>query len=311
MSVPASVARMKVRLGRLDTLSQLQGMEICSRASVALSRGAAGAAVRRIDETRPETWEFGGFSMHGEDGVLDVLTSKLLAPERTFIEIGAADGLANCTAWLAIARNNAGLMIEADPDLATKSKVAMETLGRIAVHCAQSYVTAENVGVTLKLARSKTPDVLSLDIDGMDYWVAKSVLDSGVLPKIIVVEYNSTFGPDAAVTVPYSKSFDRTTAHESWCYYGASVQAFRKLFGANGYDFVAVDTMGVNSFFVHKDAFPAGFAESVVGSRFRNNNADLNPLMRPAVDEVGDLALPAREWKWQYERIKHLPVVEV
>ena len=58
-----------------------------SRASYGSSRGAAGAAVRVLDPLVPITWEFGGFSQHGEDGIIDHLCSQMLAPNRFFFEI--------------------------------------------------------------------------------------------------------------------------------------------------------------------------------------------------------------------------------
>ncbi|MHB1589856.1 MAG: hypothetical protein ACYCUL_09610, partial [Metallibacterium scheffleri] len=88
-------------------------LEDRQRIAIALAKGARMAA-RRIDPGDPASWEFAAFSQNGEDGVLDVLRSQLRECNRTFLEIGASDGIDNNTAWLAIAEKYGGLMIEGD-----------------------------------------------------------------------------------------------------------------------------------------------------------------------------------------------------
>ena len=90
------------------------------------------------------------------------------------------------------------------------------------------FITKDNVNNIIK--RIKVPKklgLLSLDIDGVDYWVLKelSVLD----PSIIICEYNSLFGQKKSVTVPYKKNYIRTVEHYSNLYYGASIKAFINL----------------------------------------------------------------------------------
>ncbi len=65
--------------------------------------------------------------------------------------------------------------------------------------------------------------LLSVDIDGNDYWVLERI--DVVSPRILIVEYNSTFGPDLAVTVLYDPGFVRGEQHASWLYWGASLAA--------------------------------------------------------------------------------------
>jgi len=106
--------------GRIDRISiQAQLLAIRSRVEMCLARAAATAAVRSIDRLDPETWEFSGFSQHGEVGIIDYLSSKMESRNAFFVEIGAADGLENCTAWLAVAQSYGGLMVEGSTQLAT------------------------------------------------------------------------------------------------------------------------------------------------------------------------------------------------
>ena len=76
-------------------------LEDRQRINIALSKGAL-MGMRRIDLQRPATWEWSCFSQNGEDGIIDVLCSQLLESNRYFLEIGAADGIENNTAWLAV-----------------------------------------------------------------------------------------------------------------------------------------------------------------------------------------------------------------
>ena len=56
-------------------------------------------------------------------------------------------------------------------------------------------------------------DLLSIDIDGMDYWVWEAV--SACSPRVVAIEYNWLFGAERAVTIPYSSEFDLECDRES------------------------------------------------------------------------------------------------
>jgi hypothetical protein len=69
----------------------------------------------------------------------------------------------------------------------------------------------------------------------------------------VIIEYNSHFGADFAITVPYKSDFDRTREHYSHLYFGSSLQALCLLAEKRGYQFVGSNSAGVNAFFVHKE----------------------------------------------------------
>ncbi|HRE31753.1 MAG TPA: hypothetical protein PLD88_07265, partial [Candidatus Berkiella sp.] len=130
----------------------------------------------------------------GEDGIIDYLCTQIIEPNRYFVEIGAADGLENNTAWLAIARKFSGLMIEGSPQLAQRAANAIPQYN-LGVKVLNAFVTQNNVKALLQECLYQDPDVFSLDIDGMDYYVLQAMLQAGFCPKMIVVEYNAAFGP--------------------------------------------------------------------------------------------------------------------
>jgi hypothetical protein len=179
------------------------------------------------------------------------------------------------------------------------------------VHIINRFVEPECVPSLLKMCPHKEPDVFSLDIDGIDYHVARRVLEMGFRPKIWIVEYNSAFGPDRAVTVPYSPAFSRWSGDQSGLYYGCSISGWRRLFLSHNYHFVTVESSGCNAFFIDPAAFSTGFAGALCGESFRDNEGDLNGATRPVADEQGDYTLPLRDWRKQSAPIMALPLVEI
>ncbi len=238
--------------------------------NMSLSRGAATSAARAIDFTDPGSWEFSGFSQNGEDGIIDVLTRHIARPNRYFVEIGASNGLENNTSWLAVARRYSGLWVEGDTESYEWCRYLFTPLN-YGLEITQKFVTRESAGQVRESALHADPDVFSLDIDGNDYHLAHALLASGFKPKVFVVEYNSAFGPDKSVTIPYREEFRFAKGHGNNLYYGCSLAGWKKLFIQNGYVFVTVDYNGVNAFFANPSAFEHGFIGSIRPRDFAEN----------------------------------------
>jgi len=261
------------------------------RIVIALSKGAAMMHARNIDLTQPATWEFSGFSQNGEDGILDVLRSRLLRSNRYFIEIGVSDGIENNSAWLVVAEKYNGIMIEGNPKRAARADRMIASYS-IGAECHNIFVTRENVQDLKSLAFHQDPDIFSLDIDGNDYYIAQAVLDGGFRPKIIVVEYNSAYGPERSETVEYRDNFDFMEAHPTQLYYGVSVTGWRKFFESRGYRFVTVDRNGVNAFFVDPAFFDPAFLNNIMGLDFAENRYQYRKFRVP---HEGQFALIANQ----------------
>jgi hypothetical protein len=97
-------------------------------------------------------------------------------------------------------------------------------------------------------------DLLSIDIDGNDYWVWEALTVCS--PRLVVIEYNSLFGPDRAVVVPYDPRFDRHDYNLGGMYYGASLAALGHLAARKGYRLVTTEPTGVNAYFIRNDVAP-------------------------------------------------------
>jgi hypothetical protein len=253
----------------LDLLRQQRAYQ---RIAIGMSRASAVIQLRTPDPQRALSWVFCGFSQNGEDGIIDYLTQRLREPNRYFVEIGSSNGLENLTTWLALGRRFSGIMVEGNSKLVRTACLLFPSLNH-GVRFRHQFVTAENVGSITSDSRYSDPDFFALDIDGNDYHVVRQVLDSGFRPKVVALEYNSAFGPERAVTVPYQQDFDIRRAHPSGMYFGASIAAWRLMLPRYGYEFVTVDSNGVNAFFGRPECFGENFLGRVTGLDFADNYA--------------------------------------
>jgi hypothetical protein len=206
--------------------------------------------------------EHSRWSQNGEDGLLAALLDKVGAPDRTFVEIGAADGTENCTRALA-EHGWRGVWIEADPG---RARAARRVAAGLEVAVVESTVTSRNVaGVLRRAAVPVDPGVIVVDVDGSDLWVLRAALRHH-RPRVVVVEYNATFPPGVSWSRRNRASYewDETYRH------GASLDALAWAAGRRGYCLVACDSAGVNALFVRADLVgPAGLAEQRIEDAYR------------------------------------------
>jgi hypothetical protein len=218
--------------------------------------------------------EFRVFSQWGEDGIIQHLVSQLQIGRSVFVEFGVETYIESSTRFLLINNNWSGLVI--DGSAANVDTIRNDPIyWRYNLKAEHSFVTRENINSLIsKNGIRGEIGLLSVDIDGNDYWVWEAI--DVVQPIITIVEYNARFGPDAAVTVPYAADFVRSKAHHSMLYYGASLSALCLLGKKKGYAFVGCNSAGNNAFFVRRDRLAPGMreltaAEGYVRNQFRES----------------------------------------
>jgi hypothetical protein len=191
---------------------------------------------------------FRGLSEHEEDGITVALFQRIGAATRRFVEIGAGVNGGN-SGFLAKELGWNGLMVDIDPGRAA----ALRRRFAPAVAVAEAQVTRENVNdLVASHGFAGDIDLLSIDIDGIDYWVWEQL--SVCRPRMVIVEYNPFLGADRSVTIPYDPAFDRHRFDvPRFAYYGASLPALVKLGARKGYRLALVEPRGVNAFFVRED----------------------------------------------------------
>ena len=211
----------------------------------------ASFVIQGIRPQRLRDIEFSVFSQWGEDGIIQHLIRSVPIDREAFIEIGVEDYSECNTRFLLCNDNWEGLLIDAGRShLETITSEGLRW--RYRVDGVSAWVTRENVNrIIAGAGMSGDIGLLSLDIDGNDYWVLDAL--SVVSPRIIVAEYNSVLGADQAITVPYRADFDRRAAHFSWLYYGASLAALDFAAERKGYRLVGTNGAGSNAFWVRED----------------------------------------------------------
>lgn len=244
--------------------------------------------------------EFRVFSQWGEDGIIQYLLSRIEIPNPVFVEFGVENYKESNTRFLLMNNNWIGLVIDSGDDHINFIR-RDELSWRYSLRAVRAFITAENINELISGAGiGGDIGLLSIDITGNDYWIWKAI--QVISPRIVICEYNSVFGKDMPVTVPYDPSFYLTTAHYSNLYFGASLPALCHLAEEKGYIFVGTNSVGSNAFFVRKDVagtLPALTAESgYVEDRIRGS--------RDAKGKLTFLSGSAR-----LNVIAHLPVVNV
>ena len=208
---------------------------------------------------------FGLMSQNEEDGIIFALAEQAGTVNRTFVEIGCGVNGGNC-GFLANELGWGGLMVDADEERVRRAKAKF---GR-RVQCISAMVTRENVNDLIRDAGLEGEiDLLSIDIDGNDYWVWDAI--EACYPRIVVIEYNALFGADRALIVPYAPDFDRHSGNAS-IYYGASLAALTQLGESKGYRLVVTESEGVNAFFLRNDLapeIPTMTAEDMFRARYK------------------------------------------
>lgn len=197
-------------------------------------------------------------SQNGEDGILDFLISKLEAPTRELVEIGAAEGTENNSTHH-IKKGYSAILIEGDQRRAQSLRRFLATLDPLGtVRILNGFANARNIEALAREHFPQAPDFLSLDIDGIDAYVLDVLLAGGIRPSVLCLEYNCYLSP-RSISVIYDEAFNRYRYHPGFgLYFGVSLEGLTTIARRYGYRFVCVDSSGTNAFFV----LPERFSES-------------------------------------------------
>jgi hypothetical protein len=192
------------------------------------------------------------YSQNDEDGIISEIVTRLKLERGVFVEYGCGDGLENNTIQL-LMRGWSGVWIGAQ-DLnirvpATERRLAFE----------REWITRENCVQIMKrgLQKISAEDVnlISMDLDGNDFFFMEEILKQGFDPNLFIVEYNSKFPPPIRFSIAYDASYTWSGSD----YFGASLQTFIDLFEAHRFRLVCCNVTGTNAFFVaerHLHLFP-------------------------------------------------------
>jgi hypothetical protein len=195
--------------------------------------------------------EFKVFSQWHDDGIIQYLVRHLPQIPKTFIEFGVENYTEANTRFLLENNNWCGLIFDGSEEninyIRKQEYYFMHDITAQAL-----FITAENINENIeKNGFGGEIGILHIDIDGNDYWVWKAI--TIVNPVVVIIEYNSVFGAERCIAVPYQADFQRTKAHHTGLYFGASLAAFVELGKSKGYAFIGSNSHANNAYFVRKD----------------------------------------------------------
>jgi hypothetical protein len=211
------------------------------------------AAPGRLERHGRKVW-----SQNDEDGIIEEIFRRVGIASHSFVEFGVG-GERECNTLKLLVEGWRGLWMESSaPDCELISRVFAARLATGQLELLQTRVSAENIDGLIagaRVAAAGELDLLSIDIDGNDYHVLKSI--RRVRPRVLVIEYNGKYPPPMDVVPPYDPSHEWDGSD----YAGSSLQAIANLATRLGYRLVGTNITGLNAFFVRADIAADHFAD--------------------------------------------------
>jgi len=181
-------------------------------------------------------------SQCGEDGIIEEIFKRIGAVNRVCVEFGAWDGKTLSNTWeLWHNRGWSALLIESDINKFkelqdnTKEFSKVTAFNAVIRHCGPDSLD----NVLSKFSLPVNLDLISIDIDGDDYYIFESL--NNFRPRVIAIEYNSTIPPELEII------------QNSGQHLGASALALIKLAARKGYKFAYCTK--TTCFFVSNEEF--------------------------------------------------------
>ena len=225
--------------------------------------------------------EFKIFSQFGEDGIIQYLTNNLSIKNKKFIEFGVENYEEANTRFLLENNNWSGLIIDSSKKNTDYIK-KQSYYWRYNLSVTNKFLSIENINNIIKENHfNGNVGILSVDIDGNDYWILEAIDE--VSADIIIVEYNANFGSEKSLTVKYDKNFQRGKKGISKLIYGCSLKAASKLCEKKGYSLVCTNSNGNNAFFVKNELLNEKIKSTTVEKAFNINS------FKEYYDEDGNL----------------------
>ncbi len=214
-----------------------------------------------------QQYEYSLLSQNGEDGILRFLFSEIGFDSRYFVEFGF--GAHQCNSLRLILHENfRGLLMDGSRENCDFFDIAAAKRGISGVKAVCTFLDRDNLEpLILEHGAPNEIDLLSLDVDGNDYWFWESL--ERIRPRVACIEYNAGIGPSLSWTVPYDPRFERFAKHPSGFFHGASLKALEKLGQRKGYRLVGCDSTGTNAFFLRGDIAAPAIPTLTAGEAFR------------------------------------------
>ena len=132
-----------------------------------------------------------------EDGIILFLLSVVGSGCKQLVDLGSANVNASNSSNLILHHGWSGLLVDADAEGVRAAREEFNDLGIIPPTIVSNWLTAEGVNDLLveHLPSPGEVELLSIDIDGNDYWVWRAI--DVITPRVVVIEYQGHPRPNA------------------------------------------------------------------------------------------------------------------
>jgi hypothetical protein len=211
---------------------------------------------------------FRAYSQFEEDGILLYIFAAIGAINKTFIDIGSSDGINSNCANFAVNFGWRGLFLDGNPANVERGKkyyASNPDSWAYPPAFFHAFIQRDNINELIRDNGfpGEEVDLMSIDIDGNDYWIWDAL--TVVEPRVVIIETHIEFGMNSIV-VPYDKDYKYPGKHPD--YHGASPPAMEKLARKKGYRLVGANNYGFNTIYIKngigEDILPAVSVESIL-----------------------------------------------
>ena len=226
------------------------------------------------EEKRPGLAELGfrKYSQFEEDGLLLYVFAVIGTTGRKAVELCAGNGIECMAANLIVNHGWQGYLFDGDESKVREGRAFFARRTQLSMRqpvYRHAWLTAENINEIVGAEVRGEIDLLSIDVDGMDYWLWRA-LDC-VQPRVCIVEAANYIPSNLSLTVAYDPDAGIKGKPGLETYYrGASLLAMAKLAKARGMRLIGAHQHGFNCIFVRDDLGREHFPEVSVASCHAN-----------------------------------------
>lgn len=218
--------------------------------------------------------EFKVYSQFGDDGIIQYIINHVNFPYKTFIEFGVEDYFESNTRFLLQKDNWTGFVMDGSEKNINRL-IRSNFFWKHDLEAKSIFITKDNINELIDpyLKKWGGLGILHIDLDGNDYWIWNNM---EIRPIVLILEYNSIFGCNRPITVPYDPMFYRTNAHFSNLFWGSSIKSLHDLTISRGYKFLGCNSAGNNAYFILSEFIndnlkSVSLNEGFVNSKYRES----------------------------------------
>lgn len=221
---------------------------------------------RLLNRKALENFGYKVYSQNDEDGIIQEIFRRIGTTNQKFIEFGVQNGLESNGHFL-LFKSWTGLWIEGNADYCKEIREKFAPIiTKKQLQLIHAFITKDNINQLIfeEGHICGEVDLLSIDIDGNDYYIWDSI--NVINPRVVIIEYNGKFPPD----VEWKMAYNSKHIWDGSDWQGASLKALELLGRKKGYTLVGTNYRGVNAFFVRNNLVKHKFYGSGISEKLYN-----------------------------------------